>query len=458
MNDLLLSYKNALEESGCRSFVKLSQLEGFASSEKKRFRSVEKRVENGEVEFINHVRKPHTQQIWKKIAKSLRQGTEGMLIIGIGGSSRGTRALYEALVPFQKAVTRQLFFLENVDPEEAFLLIKEIDLSRTAVNVITKSGNTVETLANFIVILEKLKKKRSRTFPSRLIVTTASKDGDLIEYARKMNVSVIPLHPNESGRFSVLGPTGLFPLCYCGIDTSKLISGARSMLQRCLLFKDLQKNPAFVYAALKRLFMSKGKKIEVSFSYSAFLERLLGWYAQLLAESTGKMYSMIGRHVNEGQTPLSAIGTLDQHSLLQLFLEGEKDKIVTFWEIGRYRRELCVPGEKSFSEDFYYLQKKMLGEIIRAEKAGTEFSLHAAGVPSLTIRIPIIDEYSLGQLIMLLEMQVFFSCIMADVDPFNQPGVELGKRIAQEILLGKRSSQIQSGSKNRSRKNNRFVL
>ncbi|MEW5807296.1 MAG: glucose-6-phosphate isomerase [Acidobacteriota bacterium] len=446
--DLSFCYSGSLKQFLPSGGIERRHMKRFIRDCRPLAGSLKVEMETGEIEFLNHIRHSRAKREWEPLSEKWRRKSAGMIVIGIGGSSLGARAIYEALRPFRDEGLRNLFFFENVDPEAAFMMLKKLDLSRMVINVVTKSGKTIETIANLLLILDRLKKRQGKGYSSRIAITTADQNGDLAEFARSNRIPIIPLNENEVGRYSVLGPAGLLPLRYAGLDIQMLISGAKKMLRRCMNLDDPEQNPAFVYASIKRMLDLRGKSIEVIFSYSSLLGPLLAWYAQLLAESSGKRISIEGRVVNEGQTPISAIGTLDQHSLLQLLLEGKKDKIVTFWEIERFRRELRIPEEKSFKGSFQHIQGKTLGEVLHAEKVGTEYSLRRAGVPCLTISIPVIDEFNLGQIIAFLEMQVFFYCRMAKVNPFGQPGVELGKKVAIEVL----STTLTSGAASKLKK------
>jgi len=458
LKNISLSYAYALRTAECAAGPTTAQLEGFLRSRRRLTGSIQEKIGKKEVEFINHIRRDIRGASWKKIADAARKVSDGMLVIGMGGSSLGTKALYEALSPFQQRVTRELFFLDNVDPERIHLFMDRAHMDRLAVNVVTKSGETLETIANFLIVLDRMKRERGRSFSSTIFITTASNHGDLISFAHAKNIRIIPLENNDSGRYSVLGPTGLFPLYYSGINTDMLLSGARKMLRRCLVFDDCSGNPALLHASLKRLLSRTGIGSEVIFSYSSLLRAFIDWYVQLLAESTGKKYDLRGRTVHEGQTPLGAVGASDQHSLLQLFLEGPKDKTVSFWEVEEFRKDFKVPEEEHFTKDFHYICGKKLGDILRAEKIGTEFALVKAGVPCVSVRIPRIDEYCLGQFIALMEMQVFFSCAIALIDPFNQPGVELGKKVSKEILAGTETSGKIFELNNFMRRRERYTL
>ncbi len=232
--------------------------------------------------------------------------------------------------------------------------------------------------------------------------------------------------PPVGGRFSVLTAVGLLPLAAAGFDVAALCEGADEMRKRCEE-PDPRKNPAALLAAALYAYDRRGKKIHVLFPYADALRDLGAWYVQLWAESLGKTEEV-------GPTPLAAVGATDQHSLLQLLMEGPKDKVVAFVTVEDRGEKLGIPAWHAEDPALGYLAGKTLGELIDAEAAGTQAALEAAGRPTLNLRLPRIDARSVGELLFLWEAATAIAGPLFGVDPFDQPGVEASKKITQGLL------------------------
>ena len=343
-------------------------------------------------------------------------GFKNLVVLGIGGSALGMTALKNALLhPYYnlKKDLRipRLFVLDNVDPYWTKSLSEVIDLKETVINVITKSGTTAETLANFFYFLEILKRETD-DWKKHLVFTTG-KEGFLSDFAKENNIKTYPVPENVGGRYSVLSEVGLFPAAVCGIDIEKLLEGASDAIEN--------EHVPVTYAALQYYFYGKGKNINVFMPYSSRLSGIADWFIQLWAESLGK-------NENIGPTPVKAVGTTDQHSQLQLYIEGPRDKVITFLKVEGETDELKLNFKGHF------LDGKSIGQLFRAETEGTRMALTECRRPNMTFDIPVIDAYNIGELIYQLEMSC---CIMGHflgIDPFNQPGVELGKKLTYKLL------------------------
>ena len=358
------------------------------------------------------------------IADNIKNNSDYFLLLGIGGSALGARTVIEALKPFYNLKNSpKIFIYDNVDPGTLTSILSVIDLNKTTVNVVTKSGSTVETMASFLILRNALKKAHKKEFSKWIIATTDSEKGVLREIAEKEGYRTLPVNPDIVGRFSVLSPAGLLPAAVAGINIKGLLKGAKDMLVRCS-GKDIWENPAYMYGALMYLIGQK-KNISVLVPYSDRLKAFSEWYCQLWAESLGKN--------NKGQTPYPSAGVTDQHSQLQLWMQGPKDKIVTFIRVENYGDDIPISGGNNIKQ-LNYLKSRTLGELIKAEQEATELALVKAGIPGMRINVPMIDSYYMGQLFLFFELATVVTGLLYGINPFDQPGVEEGKNLTYGIM------------------------
>jgi glucose-6-phosphate isomerase len=359
---------------------------------------------------------------------------ENVVVLGIGGSALGLRCAAQALLlPFwnlrdDKARSHRprLFVMDNIDPDSFSALLAELDIKRTRFVVISKSGKTTETAAQFFIVLEKLRKAVGGSWQKNMAIITDPKDGDLRPFANKEGVVSFPIHPKLGGRYSVLSAVGLFPAACVGIDIGGLLSGAKAMAKRCGE-PDMERNIAYRIGGYHHhLERTKGKSISVMMPYSDGLSVASEWYAQLWAESLGKG--------GLGQTPVKALGTTDQHSQVQLYMDGPNDKVFTFLRVESFRSGARDTTVGSPSDHFGYLKGKGLGEILNAEQEATAGALAQAKRPNITVSFPTLDAHHLGEFFMLYEISTAFAGALYGINPFDQPGVELGKKLTREIL------------------------
>jgi glucose-6-phosphate isomerase len=268
----------------------------------------------------------------------------------------------------------------------------------------------------------------------RWVAITDPEKGDLLKLARRLGLPALAVPPNVGGRFSVLTAVGLLPAAFLGVDVDQLLRGARDMRAHCWSAAPAE-NVGVVGAALLHLLATRrGRRLQVLMPYADALLHLADWYRQLWAESLGKRLDRGGRVVETGQTPVTSMGATDQHSQVQLYVEGPPDKVVTFLEVETFRKDLRIPRLHRDLPSLSYLGGKTLGQLLTAELRGTESALTAAGRPHFTYRIPRISAHTLGQLIYLFEFQTALSGELYDIDAFDQPGVEAGK-IATYALM-----------------------
>ncbi|CCO08094.1 glucose-6-phosphate isomerase [Desulforamulus hydrothermalis] len=377
-----------------------------------------------------------------KTAREVRRRCENFVVLGIGGSALGPLAVQTALnhlhyneLPPDKRGGPRFYVLDNIDPERVAALFDIIDPAQTIFNVISKSGSTAETMAQFMIVYQMLRQKLGSGYAAHIIATTDAERGNLIKIARAEGYATFIIPSGVGGRYSELSPVGLLPAAVCGIDIEELLAGAAYMDQLCRT-ADVFANPAYLLAALQFLAMQRGKNISVMMPYAESLKYFADWYAQLWAESLGKRYNLSGEEVFTGQTPVKALGATDQHSQVQLYTEGPFDKVVTFLKAGSFRAEVDIPRVFKHVSGLAFLGGHTLGELLTAEQLATEYALMKAARLSFTITLPEINPFTVGQLIQLLAVKTAFAGELLHINAFDQPGVEEGKN-ATYALLGR---------------------
>lgn len=367
---------------------------------------------------------------------------DNFVVLGIGGSALGPIAVFNALAHFRyndlPAGKRGVkFFVEdNVDPERMLALLDVVDVRRTVFNVITKSGATSETMSQYLVIADVLKKAVGENWRDHIIATTSASKGNLIKIAKEEGIKTFFIPDGVGGRFSELCPVGLLPAAVVGIDIKGLLKGAADMDKACS-DGDMFGNPALMAATLQYIAMEKGKNISVMMPYADSLKYMADWYCQIWAESLGKAYDLDGRKVYTGQTPVKSLGVTDQHSQVQLYTEGPYDKVVTFIGVEKYRGDVTIPHGAEEFPDVNFLCGHTMGELINTERVATEYALTRSGHMNCTVMLPEINAESVGQLIMFFELQTAYCGELLNVNAFNQPGVEEGKN-ATYALFGRK--------------------
>lgn len=348
------------------------------------------------------------------------------LVLGIGGSDLGTRAAWHALKNGGKGEFRLEFLGGNTDPDEIAWTLKGLDLKRTLINIISKSGDTLEPMTAFFVVREALIRAVGRNaFANQIVATTDEESGSLRRLANKEGYATLSVPPNVGGRFSVLTPVGLFPLACAGADLGALLAGARSVRD---MFLSPGSNPIVEYTTAQHAAYKKGQRIQVLMLYSERLRVFGAWYRQLVAESLGKQ--------GKGPTPIAALGATDQHSQLQLYMDGPKDKTVTFIEVERFASDLRVPASAKLVSNLSHLSGVRFDRIIHAERSATAQALKDAGRPNGTITIPDVSERSLGALFQFFMISTAMQGHLLGVNPYDQPGVESGKSLMRQFISG----------------------
>ena len=395
----------------------------------------------------------------KRAVENFRPRCEILVVLGIGGSALGNIALQSSLNSPAYNLLRddlrpgpQLFVLDNVDPDLIGSVIEFIKprLDKTVVNVISKSGETSETGAQFLLFRDLLQGKLDCRYKDCLLVTTAPeqvkadgtsvldengrpKHGDMREICIAEEYKTLEVPKGVGGRFSVLSAVGLFSAAMCGIDIDALLKGAEDMDQR-VQNPDLFANPAAMIAAIHYLLDKRGKRISVMMPYSNALYSLADWYRQLWAESLGKKKIESGREVFVGQTPVKALGTTDQHSQIQLYREGPNDKIITFLQVEQFARQLPISNSKA--KGMEYLAGHSFNELITAEKRATEYALRVSQRPTMTVLFPSISPHTVGQFIYLYEVATSYMGELLELGEktYDQDAVELGKKTTFALM------------------------
>ncbi len=365
-----------------------------------------------------------------------------VVVLGIGGSALGTIAVASACVhPFHNLVADKkrkgprLFVMDNVDPDQFAALVDMIDVKKSLFVVISKSGETAETMSQFLICRARLMRVLGKKYAANGVAITDTAKGYLRPIAAQEGYETFPVPDGVGGRFSVLSPVGLFPLAMIGVKVDRLLAGAAAMDQACL-GDNLRENPAFLGAAIQYLFYRKGKPMSVMMPYSQALRDVADWYRQLWAESLGKIRLSGGREEFVGPTPIKSLGVTDQHSQVQLYREGPNDKVFTLIAVEKFAKDLAIPRAFKGSPGTDYLGGHTMAELMDAERRATTFALTKSRRPNVTITVPAVNEFTVGQLLYLLEVQTSFAGELLGIDTYNQPGVEEGKK-ATFALMGR---------------------
>lgn len=373
--------------------------------------------------------------IARDAARLLKRFTH-MLVLGIGGSALGTKAVLEAIGGAGTRKGLAVKVADNVDPDVFFPLLRSLPMESTVVVAVSKSGATAETNAQLSIAIAALKKANGRAWKERLVLITDSEKGIFRSVAREQGIKAYPVPANVGGRFSVLSPVGLFPLAAAGVSVESLLSGARH-IETLFRGKKPEENPVlFAAAVYAHYLVSDPKPANVWMTYGEGLDRMAEWWQQLWGESLGKKRDD-GSHV--GQTPARAVGVTDQHSQVQLYQDGPSDKVYTFikWKEGREKGKVPRAG---FSPDMSMLGGRPLRDLFEAEFEGTIGALWSAGRPIVRIEIGKRDEAHLGAFLHFWQWVTAIAGECAGINPFDQPGVEEGKKITRALMGEKGSS------------------
>ncbi len=366
---------------------------------------------------------------------------EALVVLGIGGSALGNQALMAALAPVyqdcQPAPGRpRVIVPDSIDPDWIQAVVDSLPMDKCHFNVISKSGGTIETSAEFLVFYDAVKNAvgSDEEARKRFTITTDPATGHFRKICDELGFATLTVPPGVGGRFSVLTSVGLFTAEMAGLDVQSLLAGAARVDQN-LEAGDAGDDPALAYALAHVLYMEQGKPIHVQFPYTHRARLLADWFQQLWAESLGKRFDVDGNEVCVGPTPVKAVGPTDQHSQVQLYAEGPDDKVYTMLKLGRFGQEITVPEAFVDSPAFSHLAGRTLNDLMEAERQGTEVALAEAGRPVCVIEMCKLDAFHVGQYFMFMEVATAYAGGLLNINPFDQPGVEAGK-IAALALMG----------------------
>jgi glucose-6-phosphate isomerase len=386
---------------------------------------------------------PANQKLIREIdavAKKLSGSYDTVCVVGIGGSALGCWALDCAIRgphPVQgqhSAKHPRLVILDNVDPDFLQHALDSMSPKKTVVVVIAKSGSTAETMSSFLIVRQWLHDTLGKKAFTRIIAVTSEGRGDLKVLATRENYTTFHIPENVGGRFSVLSAVGLVPAALAGINIKKLCRGAVAMAEAC--WSDNLDSNIALSAALHHwlIWTLKHKSIQVAFPYSNFLWGTAFWFRQLWAESLGKAKDRTGALVHVGQTPIAALGTTDQHSQVQLYMEGPNDKVFSFWVVNKPARNLKIPKARLGLDGFDYLGGQSMGKLLDAERRATEAALATNGRPNCTFSLDRVDEEHLGAFLQMMEFETAFLGELLNINAFDQEGVELGKKFTYALM------------------------
>lgn len=392
----------------------------------------------GVADFLNIPRNAPLLQQSLDFAARARGRYSEVIVLGIGGSALGPIALKTALCTTgwnelteeERNGYPRMHVLDNIDPVTINAVLGRIDLARTLFIVTSKSGGTAETMSQFLITHQRVE-AAGLPVAEHFVFVTDPEHGALRPLAGELSVPALDIPPGVGGRYSVLTPVGTLPAALLGIDVSALLAGAGEIVEWCST-PEFEANPAGVLASL--LYLSDvrhGRVIDVLMPYSDQLRDFADWFVQLWAESLGKQRA---DGTSVGSTPLPAVGATDQHSQVQLFMEGPPNKVVAFIAVEDHGADIAIPSGFNRVTELGYLGGHTLGELINIEQRATAGALAVRGRANLTIHIDAVDAWHVGALMALLETATAYAGQMYGINAFNQPGVELGKQFAYALM------------------------
>lgn len=359
--------------------------------------------------------------------KKISRLYKNFVVVGLGGSSLGSKAVRDA---WGQQGDCKVDFLDNVDAYSFDKFFSTIDVKKTMFNIVTKSGTTVETLTMFAYILDKLKKELNTEYFVNLVVTT-EKDNALYEFCAQNNIKVYEIPKEVGGRFSVLSPVGLLPCAVMGLDLKKLLAGAKKVLED---FKNQPTSSNLCILSANNIYLHLQKKYKeiVFLVYSTRLSSFADYYIQLLSESLGKEKCLNNKPNKLFFTPYKADGVTFQHSLLQMFAEGEKHRLYTFMSLKKDKTDIKVTKTKDVAIDKYL--PKSFNELFNASMMGTKLALKQTGSPSCDISFENLTEQTIGEFLYYCQLTTAALGELMQVNTYNQNGVEQEKKYTKALL------------------------
>ena len=396
---------------------------------------LEKRA-NGKMDWrdLPHNQKDVVADI-KSYVDEVKGDIDAFVVLGIGGSALGPICVQQAINhPFYNELSKEkrggypkLYVADNVDPERLSYLFEVIEPEKTLFNCISKSGSTSETMSQFMIIKELLEEKLGKAEAAKHIVcTTDIEKGNLIKIAKEEGYKTFIIPSGVGGRFSELTPVGLLPAAMCGIDIELMLDGAGYM-DELSGNENIYENQAYMFAVLSYIALKQGKNMSVMMPYADSLKYVSDWFAQLWAESLGKKTDNDGNAVYAGQTPVKALGVTDQHSQVQLYTEGPFDKMIVLIGVDKFRRTMTIPKIYKDIPSLGFLGGVTQNKLIATEQMATEYALLKSGKANMTITLPEVNEFTLGELLYMFEVATGFAGELLNINAFDQPGVEEGK-------------------------------
>ena len=367
----------------------------------------------------------------KTTAESLRQRSDVIIVIGIGGSYLGARAVIEALSPYfqknSKGNPSIIYAGNNISEDYLGELIKMLDTKDYSLIVISKSGTTTEPAIAFRILRQHIEKKYGKDESvNRIVAITDKEKGVLKKVSDEENYKTFIIPDDVGGRFSVLTPVGLLPIACAGIDINELIRGALDMEKLVDSTQEIDKNISNLYAVIRNLLLEKGKAIEILVSYTPKMQCFIEWWKQLYGESEGKN--------GKGIFPAGVIYTTDLHSMGQMVQDGVRNIFETVLNIENESHTLVIPKDKDDLDGLNYIAGKRLSEVNKKAMEGTKMAHLDGGVPNILINVPELSPYYIGQLIYFYERACAVSAYLLGVNPFDQPGVEAYKKNMFDLL------------------------
>ncbi len=412
-------------------FVSKSIIDGLQNLVKEKNLFLENKTGKGN-DFLGWVKLPSSindedlEEI-ENMAKNLARRIDVVVVIGIGGSYLGTRAVYEALSPSFLHLQKNrkfpliLYAGNNIGEDYLSELAEILNSVHYGIVVISKSGTTTEPAIAFRILKNHLEKKVGKEAAKELIITvTDVAKGALRTMAKAEGYKTFVIPDDIGGRYSVLTPVGLVPLAIGGIDIKALVDGARTMEKITGSEVPFEKNPAALYAATRYTLYRLGKKIEILANYENKLHYIAEWWKQLYGESEGKQ--------GKGLFPASVDFTADLHSMGQYIQEGERILMETVLSVKETNNKLTLPSDPENLDGLNFIAGKRIDEINKMAELGTLLAHVDGGVPNIQISIPRLNEYYIGQLLYMFERACGISGYLLDINPFNQPGVEAYKK------------------------------
>jgi len=370
----------------------------------------------------------------QQLAQQIREGYEDVLLLGIGGSALGARAIISFIHgPFYnlKPTGPRLFILDNLDPVVVRAMEAQLNLSKTCLIYVSKSGATPETAAAFMYFAGQVQ-AAGGSLKDTVIICDAGDNG-INRVAQDIGAQVLHLPSHLPGRYSVLSAAGLLPAAITGVDIQQLLLGAWSVHQSVIA--SYETSPVLLLGErLLALQKHSGKNIHVLFNYASTLADFGLWYMQLWAESLGKKNNLNGEAIHAGSTPLACVGATDQHSLLQLFKEGPADKVYGFIGVQDQGEPLIIPELFTKEKEYAYLAGHSMQHQLATEQLATQISLVNTGHPCYQLTMTEQSPASLGALFYFYQALVAYMACLWEINAFDQPGVEEGKNITYSLL------------------------